>query len=503
MMLPRLSASLACLLWINPAVADVSAADVWTDWQAYTNSFGMQISGAETPGAGGLTVDDVVIRTQFLEGTGNVTITVGTLRFEEGADGTVTVVLPEEFYSETVLDFGVQGRETTKATYRQSDLVLVASGTPENLTYTFSGPEVSGESVTSISTAGSDDQEVQTASFTLNILAGENIAVLSDMREITTRLTAERGSYALNYQDPNSDAQADIRGSATDLSASGQNSFPLLVQDDLDLSAQLAAGLSLTGDVTIGANSIELATQGPEPLDAIITSDTASIAFGLGQAGLRYDVTQNATNMQLVADFLPAPVVFEIAQTSFDFGLPVTPTDEPGDFGFGLTFDGFTMSESVWAMLDPQAGLPRDPARLILDVSGKARLLFDLLNPPTEQQMQAPDFTPAELEALDLNTLDISAVGARLTGVGGFTFEPPVAGSTLPRPTGAVDLELVGANALLDTLVSLRLLPEQQAMGARLMMGLLGVPGDAPDTITSKIEVNEQFQIFANGQRIQ
>ncbi|MFK7871163.1 MAG: hypothetical protein AB8B58_18230 [Roseobacter sp.] len=503
MMLPRISASLACLLWMTPAVADVSAADVWTDWQAYTNSFGMQITGTETPGADGLTVDDVVITTQFLEGTANVTVSVGTLLFQEASDGTVTVVLPDEFTSETILDFGAQGRETTQATYRQSGFVLVASGTPENLTYTFNGPEVSGESVTSISTAGSDELAVQTATFTLNNLAGENIAVLSDMREITTELTAERGSYALTYQDPNSDAQADIRGSATNLSASGQNTFPLLVQDDLDLSAQLAAGLSLTGDVTVGANSIELATQGPEPLDAIITSDTASIAFALGQDGLRYDVTQNATNMQLVADFLPAPMVFGISKTSFDFGLPVTPTEEPGDFGFGLTFDDFTMSDSIWAMLDPQAGLPRDPARLILEVSGKAKLLFDLLNPPSEQQMQAPDFTPAELQALNLNSLDISAVGARLTGAGGFTFEPPVAGSPLPRPTGTVDLELVGANGLLDTLVSMGLLPEQEAMGVRLMMGLLGVPGDAPDTITSKIEVNEQFQIFANGQRIQ
>ena len=47
------------------------------------------------------------------------------------------------------------------------------------------------------------------------------------------------------------------------------------------------------------------------------------------------------------------------------------------------------------------------------------------------------------------------------------------------------------------------LLPEDQAMGARMMMGLLAVPGEAPDTLNSKIEINEQGHVLANGQRIQ
>jgi hypothetical protein len=55
----------------------------------------------------------------------------------------------------------------------------------------------------------------------------------------------------------------------------------------------------------------------------------------------------------------------------------------------------------------------------------------------------------------------------------------------------------------LDKLVLMGLLPEEQAMGARMMMGLFAVPGGAEDTLTSKIEINDEGHVLANGQRIQ
>ena len=73
----------------------------------------------------------------------------------------------------------------------------------------------------------------------------------------------------------------------------------------------------------------------------------------------------------------------------------------------------------------------------------------------------------------------------------------------MPKPTGAVDLKLVGGNGQLDKLVTMGMLPDEQAMGARMMMGLFAVPGDAPDTLNSKIEINDEGHVLANGQRIQ
>ena len=72
----------------------------------------------------------------------------------------------------------------------------------------------------------------------------------------------------------------------------------------------------------------------------------------------------------------------------------------------------------------------------------------------------------------------------------------------MPKPTGSLDLTLVGGNGLIDKLVAMGLLPEEQAMGARMMMGLFAVPGDGEDSLKSKLEINEDGHVLANGQRL-
>ena len=69
-------------------------------------------------------------------------------------------------------------------------------------------------------------------------------------------------------------------------------------------------------------------------------------------------------------------------------------------------------------------------------------------------------------------------------------------------PAGTVNLKLVGGNTLLDTLVGMGLIPEDQAMGARMMTGMFARPGDGEDTLVSTIEMKEDGSILANGQRI-
>ena len=55
---------------------------------------------------------------------------------------------------------------------------------------------------------------------------------------------------------------------------------------------------------------------------------------------------------------------------------------------------------------------------------------------------------------------------------------------------------------IVDKLVAMGLIPEDQAMGARMMMGMFAVPS-GEDELTSKIEFKEDGGVYANGQRIQ
>jgi hypothetical protein len=153
-------------------------------------------------------------------------------------------------------------------------------------------------------------------------------------------------------------------------------------------------------------------------------------------------------------------------------------------------------------MFDPTGQLPRDPATVAFDLAGKVKVLANIFDPKTMESMG--DAAPGELHALDINGLTVRAAGAELTGKGAFTFDNSDLQSFdgMPRPEGVLNLMLTGGNALLDTLVAMGFVPEDQANGTRMMMGMFAVPGDTPDTLTSTIEVNAEGHVMANGQRL-
>ena len=112
--------------------------------------------------------------------------------------------------------------------------------------------------------------------------------------------------------------------------------------------------------------------------------------------------------------------------------------------------------------------------------------------------------TPLELNALTIKNVLISAAGASLSGTGDFTFnnDDLVSFDGLPAPSGTADIQISGANGLIDKLIQMGLIEESDAMGARMMMGMLAAPGDGDDTLKSKLEITEDGQVLANGQRI-
>ncbi len=208
--------------------------------------------------------------------------------------------------------------------------------------------------------------------------------------------------------------------------------------------------------------------------------------------------------MTVETNQLPFPVQFASQKLGFEMTTPVSKGDEPQDFAGSFTLSEFTMSEAIWAMFDPAQQLPRDPATVDIDLTGKARLLFDLLDPEQAEALEDMEEAPAELNALTLNRLTVRLAGAELTGEGDFTFDNSDLESFdgLPAPLGALDLQLVGGNGLLDKLVAMGLIPQDQASGVRMMMGLFARPGDGEDTLVSRIEVNEEGHVLANGQRL-
>jgi hypothetical protein len=268
----------------------------------------------------------------------------------------------------------------------------------------------------------------------------------------------------------------------------------------------LASGFSSIGTFYYQGGDMDMAFNGPDGAGTANTSSTGgAIEYAFGAEGLRYDVTQTGLAISALVPDVPLPIILNMALSKFNFAMPIQKSDEEQDFALGFTMGDFTVSDMLWGMMDPSAELPRDPATLALDLTGKAKVLFDFMNPDQAAALESSGAAPGELNALTLKSLIVDAVGARLTGTGDFTFDNSDLASFggIPRPTGAVDLKLVGGNGLLDKLVKIGMLPQGQAMGARMMMGLFAEAGAEPDTLNSKLEINDAGHILANGQRIQ
>ena len=110
---------------------------------------------------------------------------------------------------------------------------------------------------------------------------------------------------------------------------------------------------------------------------------------------------------------------------------------------------------------------------------------------------------PGEINSAVLSDLTIRAAGAEITGNGAFTFDNSDLQTFdgLPRPEGEVNFAINGVNGLVDRLIQMGLIPEEQAMMPRMMLGMFATPvGD--DMLTSTIEINSEGHVLANGQRL-
>ena len=118
-----------------------------------------------------------------------------------------------------------------------------------------------------------------------------------------------------------------------------------------------------------------------------------------------------------------------------------------------------------------------------------------LLNRSTQ-----PTLADAERTLLArLEQVPLPPHGAELAGAGSLSFREGA--GPMPDPTGTINLKLTGGNTLLDRLVQMGLIPEDQSMGIRMMIGLFSRPGEGPDALDTELQFRDGG-IYANGQRV-
>ena len=485
------------------ALADVTADQVWQDWKTYLEEFGYRITANASRSGDTLTIRDLAMDLALPEAEGTVSMRMGQVEFVETGDGTVSVVLPETLPIAIAATDDEAQQVTMTMEVRHEALKMVVSGTLETMQYSYDA-----EAVTMALTdlrAGDETPEIRAAHIRLEDLSGTSQTALGETtRAVQQNMSAGPVTYDLDFTDPAEGGTLVFSGSLARATFAGAGTIPETF-DSNDIAAALRDGFRFDSrmDYQTGSTVYRFEDAG-DVLEGANSSDSGTLTTTIGPDGLRYGGAGEGVTMAISASDMPFPVNLSMARMAFDMAVPVIESETMQDYALGLEFAEFTMPDQLWSLFDPGAQLPRDPATLLIDLSGKGRLFFDLLDPEQVERMEDSETAPGEVESLTLHALTLELAGAKLTGEGAFTFDATDTTSFggAPAPEGALDLRLVGGNGLLDTLISMGLVPQDQATGVRMMMGLFARPGPGEDELVSKIEVTEDGQVLANGQRI-
>lgn len=492
----RSAACIAALIAGGAAQADVTAAQVWEDWKGQLGLYGadnLTIGSEETSG-GTVTVRDIAMKID--DGVTNVEVGLGDVTFAEQGDGTVSVTMAES-YPITITD---QDGVVITVVVSQTGMELIVSGDADVLTYDVSADTygIALEDVVNGDITFNGDIGVAA-----NKLSGTYTTSTAEMRNISYDIDVATLDLLADIQVPGNDGgYVTASGKINGISAQSEMVLPL----DMDFSSPdylNNSGVSMKGGYTIdsAAYVFDINAEG-DRVAGSISNGPSSLDGSLTNEAVSYDMQSRDVAVSMTVPDLPFPVELGLSQYGIGLEMPLVKSKDPADFGLSIDLIDLTLSDMIWNLFDAGNVLPRDPATVQLDLTGTATLGFDLMDPEQIVALEEGD-QPAELNSVALNNLRIALAGALVTGAGNFTFDNSdmTTFDGMPRPEGDAIIQITGLNGLMDNLVAMGLVPEDQIMGGRMMLGMFArTTGD--DQLETTVEVNGEGHLIVNGQRL-
>lgn len=498
----RSAVCVAAIFAGSTAFADVTAQQVWDNWKDQMDLYGEGgvTIGSEAMSGSTLTVTDLVI--QMSDPEASITATLDEIQLTEMGDGTVSITMSETYPMAVTLTPTYGDPTTLNIVARNQGMSVVVSGTPDVMDYALSVQSYE-IALDGIEGDGADEVDINAAAITMTNLAGNYVTRTDTLQRVDYALTVDSIDVAADVREPGGEGMFVMNGALADVTAQAKIALPI----DMDMDAPESAfvdGLSIEGGYSFGATNYDFDFNADgEQADGTIGIDGGSLTIAMDLDGLLYEGETRGVNVLFnVPSELPFPVEAQLGAYGFAMDVPLSSADEPRDFALSLTIADLTVSNGIWNMIDPGEILPRDAATASFALSGSATPFFDLLDPEQAEAAAMSD-VPGELNSLSLDSLKLAIAGALITGDGSFTFDNDDLATFdgFPRPEGALSLNINGVNGLIDKLIQMGILPQEDAMGGRMMLGMFATPvGD--DMLTSTIEVNSEGHVLANGQRL-
>jgi hypothetical protein len=493
---------LAALLTSTAVRADLTAQQVWDNWKAMGTAAGQTLTTtSEVMSGDTLTVSGIAFSQDIPDG-GSFSSQVAEMKFREMGDGRVEVTMSPD-YTMTIATVSSDGKPTEVGfAITQTGMAMIAAGDPGTTTYDYTA-----ESIAVATTTVTEAGVAVPFTFVLNGNAVTGTYTLKeqapDVMDMATSAAFGDAAFTVSFSDPETQTEGSFQGTVSGLAMTTAGLFGEGVMKE-ELIDALRAGFRTDFGITYGPTTFAFNVTDPTgPTSGTGKNGGGSLGLTMDKTRIAYKGGAKGVELSVTSPQIPFPEArLAYAESVFEINVPIGAAPETQDFTFVTKLLGLTVSDEIWSMIDPGATISRDPATLVIDTKAKAKLNVDVMDEAAVAA--APGGIPGELQSLDITALQLTFGGADFTGDGALTFsnwEAAAAGG-MPTIDGAINLMLVGGNTLLDNLIALGLVPEDQAMGARMMMGMFARPGDGPDTLVSTIEF-KNGGIFANGMQLQ
>lgn len=420
---------------------------------------------------------EMTVRADWVKGVPSAT-TPGQVTFTLSPDASVTIQDPDS--GEHIINIANEGLTITV------DGITSGHDAAE-LNYSVEADSLSF-------TSGKPDDEVLRA---LNVV----FTNLSQTVSFTQASKLLRGETGLSMLSMLYDIHTPHDG---DISSDGQIEdfqfgFQIIADDDeSNFFDYLSGATTAFVEMSASSSAVKAKLTGP---DARITYSGTSEGFNLAaraENGWITVVEEVAASQYAFSEFniegTPLPP-FDISLDEFALKLTLPTVDHGGfeEANAVIALRGLEVSESIYSMFDPAQAIPRSAINAVIDMSANVQSQVDWSMP-----MAAATGNPNDVglvQDITINEVLFTAGGAQVTAEGGATVDNS---GPFPFPTGKVTITVAGAQALVNSLVQIGLIPQDQAGMAMGMVMAFARPGNAADEFISDIEFSPQG-ITANG----
>ena len=496
------TSALIAIFAASPALAEITPADAWDIWQAQADATGLTVTSQSHAEGDALVIDRVRISVNMPEAGLKGFLEFSGPRLEPVGEGNVRMTFPET--DSYVL--AVKGSDAWMDARFQvvaDGYVGIMSGTPGSVTTAWSANGIDitlGEVVL-------DGEQVDRASATFSIgqfasQAMTNINETHVSTEVTASYSGMEYDFSMNATEEDSTAMI----AAGQFGRQTSNMSLVLPRDGIDvlnLPTQLREGMYFAGT----GNIEDLVSSQQTIMDGAVFMEQASnvraetFSMRLSSKGLDYGASGNDVSVQVSMPEMGLDADVSLKAVSGSVFLPLLKADEQQSVNVAMMIEELAVNDAVWDLADPQGRLSRDLVNVSLDMSGSVIVTEDMIEFPEVADLDEP---PVQIQSAVLNTLLLDAVGAKLSGIASFVFDNTDLETFdgMPAPTGTAEIRVEGANQLIDSLLAMGLMSEDDAFGARMLMGMIGRAGEGEDVLLSTIEVKGNGEISANGQRL-